>query len=439
MFLLTIRERGLRYGGMLLLVMAVGVPLSAATITVTDTGDAIQTDGLTTLREAIVSINDGADVNGDVSVSRSGVYGSDDAIHFLIGAGPQTITVRYALPMITASVILDGGTQPGFEDVPIITIDGSLAPGVNGLVISSLTSTVVQHLVVQNFGGNGILVVEQGVNATPPVANPQSVTTGMNAPVAVTLTASDPDDTTFTFAITAAPSHGTISGFNAATGALTYTPATGYTGDDAFSFTASDSANTSAPATVSIMVLDAPGGLVAAAVTSTRVDLSWIAYTGATSYQVDRRSAGGTFVQIGTSATNAFSDTAAAPDTAYQYRVRAVISGGTSSSSTPDLATTVIFTDSPLSTGVVVKAIHLGQLRTAVNAVRALAALSPAGFTDSASPGVPIRAVHFSELRTALDAARTSLGMAPGSYTDPSLAGQIIRAVHVQELRSGVQ
>ena len=36
------------------------------------------------------------------------------------------------------------------------------------------------------------------------------------------------------------PSHGTLSGFNSATGEVTYTPATGYVGEDSFEFTLTD-------------------------------------------------------------------------------------------------------------------------------------------------------------------------------------------------------
>src|SRR6266568_8102055 len=52
----------------------VASPASAATITVTGTGDAIAVDGAVTLREAITSINNGANVNADVVAV--GTYGS---------------------------------------------------------------------------------------------------------------------------------------------------------------------------------------------------------------------------------------------------------------------------------------------------------------------------------------------------------------------------
>jgi hypothetical protein len=183
----------------------------------------------------------------------------------------------------------------------------------------------------------------------------------------------------------------------------------------------------------------APVGVVAAAITTTRVDITWTAVGGASSYQIDRKAAGGSFAQIATSGTNSYSDMTAAANTAYLYQVRAVNGSGPSANSAPDLATTVIFTDSPLNAGTVVKAVHLAQLRTAVNAVRALAGLGAAGFTDAATAGTPIRAVHVTELRTAVDAARAALSLSTGGYTDGSLAGVRIKAVHFSELRARVQ
>src|SRR5204863_153678 len=50
------------------------------------------------------------------------------------------------------------------------------------------------------------------------------------------------------------PAHGTLT-FNS-DGTFTYTPTNNYHGADSFTFTASDGTNTSAPATVSLTVVD---------------------------------------------------------------------------------------------------------------------------------------------------------------------------------------
>ncbi|HEU4888458.1 MAG TPA: fibronectin type III domain-containing protein, partial [Thermoanaerobaculia bacterium] len=187
-----------------------------------------------------------------------------------------------------------------------------------------------------------------------------------------------------------------------------------------------------------VAIPSAPADVVAAPFSSTRVDITWTAVAGADSYEVDRRSPGGAFTLVGSPAGNSFSDTTASANTAYLYQVRAVNGAGTSVDSTPDLATTVIFTDNPLS-AIKVKAVHLSQLRTAVNAVRALGGLGAAAFTDAAVANLKIKAVHFIELRTALDAARTALSLSTGGYTDAALANVKVKVIHTEELRDRVE
>ena len=183
-----------------------------------------------------------------------------------------------------------------------------------------------------------------------------------------------------------------------------------------------------------------PTGVTAAAVTTTRIDVAWNAVGGALSYQVDRKAPGGAFVQIGTPGGNSLSDTTAAAGTAYLYRVRAVTGAGPSGNSASDLATTIFFTDDPLVIGATaVKAVHLAQLRTAVSAVRSLAGLGAAAYTDAAAGGTTIKGLHVTELRTALDAALGALTLPVTAYTDGALAGVAVKAVHFSELRSRVQ
>ena len=124
--------------------------------------------------------------------------------------------------------------------------------------------------------------------------------------------------------------------------------------------------------------------------------------------------------------------------------VRAVYGdGGRSSFSNVDLATTVMFTDDPVvAQTTVIKAVHVPELRTAVQAVRSLAGLAPAIFSDATiDTTVLVKATHISQLRSALGAARGALGLPPLTYTDPTLtAGStIIKAAHFQELRLGVK
>ena len=66
---------------------------------------------------------------------------------------------------------------------------------------------------------------------------PQSVTATEDIAKPITLAGSDPDGDALTFAIAAAPAHGTLSG---TAPNLTYTPAADYAGPDSFTFTVSD-------------------------------------------------------------------------------------------------------------------------------------------------------------------------------------------------------
>jgi len=191
----------------------------------------------------------------------------------------------------------------------------------------------------------------------------------------------------------------------------------------------------------SALSLAAPTNVVATATTASNVALTWNASVSATGYQIHRSSDGLTFVQVGTTAGTAFNDPTATANAAYLYRVRATAGSDNSPFSAPDLATTVIFTDPTLTVGVTTtKAVHFTEIRTAVNAVRTLAGLSPAGFTDPVlNAGVTARAVHLTELRSNLDAARSPLGLSALSYSDVAPLGVTIKAVHLNELRNGVR
>jgi hypothetical protein len=94
-----------------------------------------------------------------------------------------------------------------------------------------------------------------------------------------------------------------------------------------------------------------------------------------------------------------------------------------------------------VASSTVVKAAHITELRTAVNAVRALATLAPFPFTNGSLASVAIKKLHIEELRTALSEARAALGLPAVSYTDPVLTSGVskIKAAHIEDLRAGVK
>jgi hypothetical protein len=100
------------------------------------------------------------------------------------------------------------------------------------------------------------------------------------------------------------------------------------------------------------------------------------------------------------------------------------------------------FTDDPLVAGTtVVKAIHITELRSRINAVRAARGLPAYSFTDpTLTAGTTvINGVHVGELRTAISEAYTAAGRSAPTFTDPTLDSTIaVRAVHITELRNAV-
>lgn len=116
--------------------------------TTADPGDGLCTVADCSLREAINAAN--ARVNDS---------SSPDEIHFNIpNGGPQTISPTTTLPAVTDALKFDGSTQPGYADVPIITLDGSLAgPTANGLDLNA-GSSAIHHLTIHSFGGAGIQI-----------------------------------------------------------------------------------------------------------------------------------------------------------------------------------------------------------------------------------------------------------------------------------------
>jgi hypothetical protein len=87
-----------------------------------------------------------------------------------------------------------------------------------------------------------------------------------------------------------------------------------------------------------------------------------------------------------------------------------------------------------------VAASHFIQLRNAVNAMRAAAALAPSSWSGGLAAGQMILAAHINELRTSLDAARATLGLAAISYGETITANtKTIKKQHLDEIRGGVQ
>jgi hypothetical protein len=97
------------------------------------------------------------------------------------------------------------------------------------------------------------------------------------------------------------------------------------------------------------------------------------------------------------------------------------------------------FTDSAL-TGTAIKAVHILELRTRINAARAARGLAAFTFTDGTLAGGVIKAAHITELRTAVNDVYSARGLSAPIYTDsPIVSGSTsIKTVHILELRAAV-
>ena len=150
----------------------------------------------------------------------------------LVATGPSPIT--YAVVTTPAHGALSG-TAPNLIYTPAGNYSGA----------DSFTFKA------NNGGDSNTATVSITVSAPSlPVAFAQSLTANYQTATPVTLSATGLG--TITYAVTISPMHGTLTG-TAPT--LNYTPATGYSGQDSFSFTATNPGGTSAAAAVSITVL----------------------------------------------------------------------------------------------------------------------------------------------------------------------------------------
>ena len=103
-----------------------------------------------------------------------------------------------------------------------------------------------------------------------------------------------------------------------------------------------------------------------------------------------------------------------------------------------------IFTDDPItSQSTLIKAVHITDLRQAINTLRSNNSLSVFSFTDSTltASSTHIKAVHITELRTALNGVYDAKSQTRPTYTDATItAGStVIKKAHIAEIRSNVK
>lgn len=117
---------------------------AATTFVVTNTNDT----GAGSLRQAILDAN---------------ANPGSDLITFNIGTGLKTITPSSKLPDITDPVVIDGTTQPGFSNAPLIEINASNT-GFSTVLIIKAGNTTIRSLIINHFQNGAILLEDNGGN-----------------------------------------------------------------------------------------------------------------------------------------------------------------------------------------------------------------------------------------------------------------------------------
>jgi len=166
-----------------------------------------------------------------------------------IGGSP-TVEIRNSAK---AKASFDAPTSDQFKDVgssTTLTFELTVA-GAGDLKSTAITTVEV------NAVNNPPEV--PGVN-NPPVAKSQSVTIYSDKSISINLDATDKDGDSLTYSLGTSPNHGSLSSFDKNTGTVVYTPKSGYTGNDGFTFTANDKSSTSNSAKVSITVNSVSSG-----------------------------------------------------------------------------------------------------------------------------------------------------------------------------------
>ncbi len=370
------------------------------------------------------------------SVSSSGALG------YIVSFPPSTelpFTMDAAAPGNQAGTLSIGISATATAGSSVtLTIDAATA------TLSNASGTVLETTNTGLALTNGSVTVTPAATTTTLISSANSSMLGQSVTFTATVSSAVAGTPTgnvnfkegATTLATVALSSGQGSHTSSALSAGSHSITAEYTGDTSYS------ASTSSVLTQTVMTaFGAPTGVAATATSPNNVLVSWNPVSNADHYDVYRRAGGGMYMPVGSTPAMAFNDGSVLSGQTYLYYVRAVTAGGAmSDNSLIDPATTITFADDPLSAGTIVKAVHVSELRGAVNAFRAAVGLGGLTFSDSSLVGATIRATHVQELRDALATVRMSAGVPPAVYSDsPLTSGVLIKAAHVRELRSALK
>jgi F5/8 type C domain/Bacterial Ig domain len=166
---------------------------------------------------------------GDMRVNNFEISVFNDAK----SSGTTTSSEKYDMPAGTEGryvrINVNGNTENNWASITEIAVFGSAAP------------------------------IQPGTNH-PPTADSKSVSTDTSTPVDIKLTGKDPENSPLTYVVADNPKNGKVALVAGSADTVRYTPNTGFTGSDSFTYTAKDNKGAvSNKATVNLTVLT-PGG-----------------------------------------------------------------------------------------------------------------------------------------------------------------------------------
>lgn len=256
--------------------------VSAPGVLTNDQGDSLTAEALTQPAHGTLVLQ----ADGSFTYTPDADYAGPDQFTYRVSDGTTTsapATVAFTITPVDDAPLGQGDEFELDEDTSLI----QMAPGVlgndldlegdplsavllsaptHGTLLLQTNGSFTYQPAANHSGGDSFTyrTVAGGLESEPttvnltvhpvndaPMATPQAVSTAEDTAVIVTLSGTDPDGDSLSYFVVDAPQHGTLTGTPPA---LTFTPATDYSGPDQFTFRAKDGTAESAPATVSLTI-----------------------------------------------------------------------------------------------------------------------------------------------------------------------------------------
>ena len=175
--------------------------------------------------------------------------------------------------------------------------------------------------------------------------------------------------------------------------------------------------------------------------------ISWSAIPAVAGYEVFRKdSHAGAWNLVTSTAATQFTNGGLTAGSTYLYRVRSFDGAGNrSTDSNQDIATTINFTDAQLTTSTLIRAKHIIEVRTAVNAICTFAGAgicTAPPFTGNALNEAhmqteTIKASEFTEAMNQITTLRAAIGAGPVVFRETPSVGAPVKIIHTEDLRMG--